>query len=61
MTTKIVKVGDSSGSVLVLILVLVALAVGGYVLYNQGYLGNKTTDININLPGGKTVSGSVSE
>mgnify|MGYP000128367684 CR=1 FL=1 len=59
MATKVIREESSTGIVAVFAIVL--LLVIGFVLYNQGYFGNDKADININLPNGQSISGSVSK
>lgn len=60
MVTKVIKEQDSSAGIVAIIAILAVLLVG-FFLYNQGYFGHNSTDVNINLPNGKTISGSVKE
>jgi hypothetical protein len=59
MVTKVVNTGDSSGGLFALIIVLVIIA-AGFIAYQQGMFGNKST-VEINLPGGKEITGSVTK
>jgi hypothetical protein len=58
MATKEVIIADSSSGIVLVLLVV--LAFGAFIAYQQGMFSDKK-DFEINLPGGKEISGSVSE
>lgn len=58
MATKEVIHTNSSNGIALVVLIVVILA--GFIAYQQGMFNNDK-DIEINLPGGKQISGSVSE